>query len=192
MSKKGHLQTLDGLHSSQDQTQDHTSCQRSGPTLVDHVYFDLFARKLTSTWQHDIRSSDAYIKQELCLVRAAWKTHKAEVTLARSRMYEGLMLASIMHKRVQDAISQSSKDEGKIQRLCADLRSRGIADETNARTMGVKDLRDLLADQEGKNFMGALDMTWVDEEWSDSDTDGQENQSDDASWMRRGEGSLPN
>jgi hypothetical protein len=137
MSKKDHLQTLDGLHSSQDQTQDRTSCQRSGHTLVDHVDFDLLARKLTSTWQHDIRNSDVYIKQELSLVRAAWKTHKAEITLARSRMYEGLILASIMHKRVQDAISQSSKDEGKIQRLCADLRSRGIADETNARTVGV-------------------------------------------------------
>ena len=107
-------------------------------------------------------------------------------------MYEGLILASIMHKRVQDAISQSSKDEGKIQRLCADLRSCGIADETNARTVGVKDLRDLLADPEGQNFMGALDMTWVGEEWPDSDSDGQENQSDDTSWMRRGEGSLPN
>jgi len=184
MSKKGHLQTLDGLHSSPDQTQDHT--------LVDHVDFDLLAKKLTSTWQHDIRNSDVYIKQELSLVRAAWKTHKAEITLARSRMYEGLILASIMHKRVQDAISQSSKDEGKIQRLCADLRSRGIADETNARTVGVKDLRDLLSDQEGQNFMGALDMTWVGEEWPDSDTDGQENQSDDASWMRHGEGLLPN
>jgi hypothetical protein len=196
MSNKGHhpLQTQDGFsQSSTEQTQDPISCPQSAHALVNHFSFDLLARKLTSPWQHTINNSDVYIKQELCLARAACKTHKAEIVLARSRMYEGLLLASIMQKRVQAARSQTSREEGEIQQLCADLRNRGIADEVDTQTMGPKELRDLFTDTEVRNFVSALDMTWVGEdEWSDSDVDCDEDQCDGASWIRRGEGSLPN
>jgi hypothetical protein len=162
--------------------------------MVEHICLEQFARKLTCTWQNNIHNSDTYIKQELCLARAAWKTHKAEIVLARSRMYEGLLLASIMHKRVQDAISQSSREGGRIQQLRADLRNRGITDEVNTRAVGPEDLHDLLVDAEGQDFMRALDMAWIGgDEWSECDGNCTEDQCDNpSSWTRRGEGSMPN
>jgi CRISPR/Cas system Type II protein with McrA/HNH and RuvC-like nuclease domain len=131
-----------------------------------------------------MKNNDIYIKQELCLAHAAHKTHKAEIVLAHSRMYEGLLVASIMQKRVQEAKSQTLREEGEIQQLCADLRNRGIADKVDSQTMGPKELRDLFTDTEVRNFVSALDMTWIGgDEWSDSDADCEEDQCDGASWI---------
>ena len=69
-----------------------------------------------------------HVQQELHLARANAKSHRAMESLAKARAHEGLLYASIMHKRAQQAYQRARKAERTVGKLCADLRDHGVVE----------------------------------------------------------------